>query len=981
VDARWIEPWHEGLLKGGAVRAAEIGSRLARADIVVLLMSRELLASDARKSFEPLLGRQQAGTLRVVPVILSACGWKSGVLAGLEPLPKSKESVSRFSTRDDAWQEVADELKRLVASLHLEVERPPVDHSAPPSSNNLELDITKALLDRPLPRLPGSTRTLDLERCYIKLALRPETAGRERERHIILRHRLESGDWEALESLNRSGRLEVDDALARHTRLVVLGDPGSGKTTLLMHLLQREHSRLEAEEPARLALYVPLRELASRLIRADRSSGHPAGRAAPLAEPGAAPLFQTPLGDLVDALLERVAYLPDAEVRRTVEAALNAGRLLVLLDGLDEAPENSRAPIKRWVESLLLQLKHRGPRPTRASPRENLAVLTCRVMAWHGPISQGETIFEVAPLSDDDTWEFIANHFGEERRAQGRSLFEKLQNNHSRVRELGRNPLLLGLLCLFYEENSDLPRRREELYSEIINSLLRKWGQRELRVKAGEKERALEALAWAGFQHPERPLSLEEAEEVLEPLVLLDRDRCPASLEVAMRELTEDSGLLVELDIERYAFLHLTFQEFFVARRLVKDGWGAAVEVHAADDRWAEVWRLLAALLADAGPMLVALARAGASRGLLEAASRDATAMGGHAWPLLWEIGPQARVPFNFPPHSMLGTCLRGRVEERGRSLAEALVELERGAGPDTLRELYLRVIGEDVRLRAEEGRRVDPVVMYVALSHLERWVSRELPGTDEVEDRLHGWRGPRLEAGELVDIPEGTFTMGSDESGEEQPAHQVQVTRFQMGRYPVTNEAYAAYDPSHLEAVRKRQFSEPRQPVIEVSWYDAWVYACWRGGRLPTEAEWEYAARGPNGRRYPWGDDDPTPELANYNASEIGCTTPVGNHPKGASWCGCEELAGNVWEWCADAWHEDYVSAPVDGSAWMSDDDQALRVVRGGSWVGDAVWLRGAYRGRWHPRNWNGNRGFRVVLSAVSPAVPSAARSLAIES
>jgi len=979
TDTGWLEPWHEGLLEGGAFRAEEISSRLQRADIVVLLMSRDLLASDAKDAFTPLLSRQQANTLRVVPVILSACGWKSTVLSGLEPLPRSKEWVIKFSAREEAWQEVADELKRLVTSLNLQADPVRDAPSSPPSSGNLELDITQALLDRPLPRLPGSRKALDLERCYVKLTLRPETAGREREPHYILRQKREAGDREALEAFTRGERLEVDDALTRYPRLVVLGDPGSGKTTLLMHLLQREHSRIEAGGPARLPLYVPLRELAARLTRSDPGSGHAAGY------PGSSDAgleteasSMKPLGILIDALLEHASYLDGTEVRRTVEAALLEGRLLVLLDGLDEVPEPCREPIKRWAENLLKQLRHRGPKRSGTSAAGNQAVLTCRVMAWHGAISQGEAVFEVAPFSDEDIGAFIDHHFEDGRKAQGRSLFEKLQNNHSRVRELGRTPLLLALLCLFYEERSELPQRREELYGEIVNSLLRKWDrekfgkrERELRVKAGEKERGLEALAWAAFQHPERPLSLEEVERELEPLALLDRDRQPASLETVMRELTEDSGLLVELDDERYAFLHLTFQEYFVALRLSKGDWSAEVERHASDDRWAEVWRLLAAILADAGPLLTALARAGALRNLLEAASRDARSVGGSAWLELWETGKRARIPFEHPPHSALGACLRGRMEERSRSLVDAFVELERAASAGALRGLYGQVLSEDMRLWREEGRRMDPVVMYVALNHLERWVARELPGTDEVEDWLEAWRGPDLDSGALLAVPEGTFTMGTDKSGVEQPPRLVHVAAFRMGRYPVTNEAYAVYDPSHLDAVRERQreFSEQLQPVIEVSWYDAWVYARWQGGRLPTEAEWEYAARGTEGRRYPWGDQEPTPELANYDASKIGRPTPVGSYPKGVSWCGIEDLAGNVWEWCADHWHDNYVDAPVDGSARMSDDDRARRVIRGGCGNGDAGWLCGAFRNRGHPWNGDGSQGFRVVLSAVSPA------------
>ncbi len=136
-------------------------------------------------------------------------------------------------------------------------------------------------------------------------------------------------------------------------------------------------------------------------------------------------------------------------------------------------------------------------------------------------------------------------------------------------------------------------------------------------------------------------------------------------------------------------------------------------------------------------------------------------------------------------------------------------------------------------------------------------------------------------------------------------------------------------------------------------------------GMTLPSEAQWEYAARGPEGRRYPWGDDPPSPDLANYGESGIGRTTPVGQYPEGASWVGALDMAGNVWEWCEDAWHESYQGAPDDGGAWITDNKDALRVVRGGGWVNVADWVRSAYRLRRLVGYRYRFRGFRVLLAA----------------
>jgi formylglycine-generating enzyme required for sulfatase activity len=167
-----------------------------------------------------------------------------------------------------------------------------------------------------------------------------------------------------------------------------------------------------------------------------------------------------------------------------------------------------------------------------------------------------------------------------------------------------------------------------------------------------------------------------------------------------------------------------------------------------------------------------------------------------------------------------------------------------------------------------------------------------------------------------MLRVPGGTFTMGADVGGEEDehPAHAVTVASFWLDRTEVTNEAYSACvragkcrpaDPrvaSRSRAGPDERFRGPRQPVVGVSWDDATAYCAFVGKRLPTEAEWERAARGDDGRTYPWGNEKPTPERAVYGRSfGVGSTDDVGTHPAGRGPYGHEDLAGNVWEWTAD--------------------------------------------------------------------------------
>lgn len=173
----------------------------------------------------------------------------------------------------------------------------------------------------------------------------------------------------------------------------------------------------------------------------------------------------------------------------------------------------------------------------------------------------------------------------------------------------------------------------------------------------------------------------------------------------------------------------------------------------------------------------------------------------------------------------------------------------------------------------------------------------------------------------EWVKVPAGSFLMGSPEGegyDDEHPQHEVTFKKpFWIMKTPVTNEVYLRFCDAtgtpYPSLAKATHFNDPRHPVVCVSWHDAQAFVAWfnetyaeelgpnREVRLPTEEEWEYAARGPENRRYPWGDNPPTPELACYWDSKRNGPAIVGSYPKGASWCGALDLAGNVWEWCED--------------------------------------------------------------------------------
>ena len=214
---------------------------------------------------------------------------------------------------------------------------------------------------------------------------------------------------------------------------------------------------------------------------------------------------------------------------------------------------------------------------------------------------------------------------------------------------------------------------------------------------------------------------------------------------------------------------------------------------------------------------------------------------------------------------------------------------------------------------------------------------------------------------------------MGSPEGhgkDDERPQHEVKIAPFYLGCYPVTNEEYALFlqanpDVQKPKYLADRRFNPKRRPVGGVSWRDAQRFCEWSGGRLPSEAEWEYAARAGTTTDYWWG-DDPGTNHANYVDSGSSWrgkqTSPVGSFEPNPF--GLYDTAGNVWEWVQDAWHGDYQGAPTDGSAWDADDTEGVnRVLRGGSWIGRAGYVRSACRYGFEPDARFVNFGFRLAI------------------
>ena len=242
-------------------------------------------------------------------------------------------------------------------------------------------------------------------------------------------------------------------------------------------------------------------------------------------------------------------------------------------------------------------------------------------------------------------------------------------------------------------------------------------------------------------------------------------------------------------------------------------------------------------------------------------------------------------------------------------------------------------------------------------------------PGNKQEKSRLgHCLAVNAKDSSILVRIPAGEFEMG-DGQDSDTPKHRIELSEYWIGVYCVTNRQYGKFvsETKHRapdnSLWQKSELSD--HPVTNVSWDDGAAYAKWAGLSLPTEAQWEKAARGPKGLIYPWGDEWDQSRCRNSTNKGSGTTPAVWEYPNGTSGYGTLQQSGNVWEWCAD-WYEDSYYGKSPAKDPVGPDSGSDRVGRGGSWDNVvASGFRGSRRGGDGPAYRSGRRGFRLVRNS----------------
>ena len=792
-----------------------------------------------------------------------------------------------------------------------------------------------------IPQLRNITSELSLEEVYVPLLARPEipdgetwerrVAGRGFDKSII--------PEEAMQEMGRgmsAAPMQIEEALREKTRVIVLGDPGSGKSTMLKYLALR----LAKDNDAPLPILLPLNAYAKALLQKEIN-------------------LQAYLAEYFAARAEGVASLAPL-----FKEAIERGKAVILLDGLDEVQSN-RAALVQKVEAFTDEVVLRG----------NRVLVTSRIVGYRDASLSAKnwslfTLLDFTPEAIETfagKWclAFEKGTLGDTpearkgAKAEEQSLLEALKNN-SGVARLASNPLLLTILALIKRQGVELPKSRIKLYDRYLETLIEAWN----RASALDKSAGRESLDYEATLEALGPLALRIREE--NPTAGLVSARQlqgwlaeyymgeqwgmkPGPAREKAREFLESvrkySNLLVERGEGQYGFIHLTFEEALAAYGLVSAGQVdrsktfAYIQDHLTDPAWRETILL--------------------SVGVAGLINRQPLAAGEIARAILKMKCGSEHTGYNI---LLAGACL----EDVG----------EGGLGRAAAAEI------QSALMEALGNRSLPPAV--------QRDAGFSLARTGWIPNDLDAW----------VDIPAGEFLYG-----DEKQKAKIE-TPFAIQKYPVTNLQFkrfmddSGYDRQEFwsadgwswrigtydtkatgstkeylsrRPVEKRhepyfwhdeKWNNPLAPVVGVTWFEAEAFGNWlakqlgRPVRLPTEQEWERAARGVDGREYVWGDK--------FDRNKINCaafwkqddeasyafdmdtagTSMVGQFKDGNTPEGISDLSGNVWEWTNSWWEK----------------EQTNRVVRGGSWSDLRWYVRCASRLRYVPDLFGNTVGFRFV-------------------
>ena len=860
-------------------------------------------------------------------------------------------------------------------------------------------------------RCEGETRQadpLEISRAFIHLDL--QKRGFFDEQDFVFAHKSRTrGEDED----KRQNVISTRDVLKHGKKIILTGGPGCGKSTVLQALawvfstalLNDSYQAVSSlfslpkdgtsEVVIPMPILIPLARYADFVAKLDAKDDHS-------------------LAAYISHYLreKQVAFdLPDDFFAALMKK--NAP-IILLLDGLDEVVEiDTRAEIAHAIDDL-------------AKSRENLRmVVTCRSAAYIGRATLSANRFEhlvVLPLNNAQTQAMVQQAYGDifaDRPADRDDSIRRLLGGIRELEEQRRqrmgnayepfvdSPLIVRMLLIVDYNDRKLPNQRALLYERVIANMISPDFHRDdhvitlLNRQIGERHiELMRVVAFAMHSAGEKQgkfIAKDQLKRALKDARSFDDDAIDAFIRLINRRdtlLSERGGV--------YRFIHLSFQEHLAAQyiRLVKGDEGGlksiASYLHQADASgtppvlqswWREPILLIVGQFGEAERaenFLRELARVSPDAATLHLACLEIAATA-------WQEIPRGR-------------------EAARKEIADKLAS--------AFRDVNVISRAKPAVLRAAAGR---------ALARLG----------DPREEVM------KVEAMKFCFVPAGPFDMGSDNTDElalsrENPLREnVEVPAFWISQHPISNAQFAQFvkaggynKPEYwveAKAVGYRfdgphdygePYSLPNHPAVGITWFEALAFTRWltetqtlrgRGlmAALPSETEWEKAARGgharmrqpkvediggiasgmplgvemliepaPNRRIYPWGNDKPDDTRANFDGAGINSTSALGCFPLGASPYGCQDMSGNVWEWCFTKWQDNYEHYREDEAFNKEVFKDDRRVVRGGSYFFNLRGVRCAYRDRSAVDNFYDVIGFRIVLRSHLPLISDALNS-----
>ncbi len=803
---------------------------------------------------------------------------------------------------------------------------------------------------RGIERRERQVLSLTIEDVYVSLqaAVRPQ---RQRPARRGTRQQAE----EMLREEEQIQTIDMAQLLALGRRLAIIGGPGSGKTTFLRIIVSTLAQALRSGESGAVARTLGLHDDLPLPIFVSLSDYNRYRRGH---ENAADPRQGTLTSFITHTLIRQEAALslPADFFQRLL---IQGQRCIVLLDGLDEvADERERALVRGAVENLAA---NQGIRYLLVTSRSR-AYRESAVLAEEFRVAEVQpmTLEQAQALAARWCWAAYDETQAEREAESLQRAIAGLEGLRQQRGEPGlvTSPLMVTIVAIVHYNQRRLPDERAKLYERCVEVLLAEsykppseamfalveWG--------GDETEKRNLLAWLAFcmmtAGAESGRSVAEAQLRRWLTPQLARRFAPAVVEqrlgLFVQAMRERGSLLDERD-GVYQFIHLTFQEFLCAVYLVDsvreiDG---MADVFCQEGRLADSWWRETLLL---------------TVGYLGLRSTEA-------------------------PLTLIAALV-----ERSAHSAQALAALEvtsaafleqNGADPVTRELLVKRLVAH----LTDPADRNTPLLRAAAGRVLGRLVDPR-QGVGVVT--RHGVSLPDIA---WIDIPAGPFVMGGKESytgGRQFTCHLI-TESYRIARYPVTVAQYDCFvraggytekgwwteagwawreEGGVIGPQREREvFQTSNHPVVGVSWYEAVAYCGWLSDalgyrvELPSEAQWERAARHTDGRIYPWSGEFSS-ERCNMKDTGIGATSAVGIFPGGNAECGAADMAGNVWEWCRTVWLDDYTEYAQRVNDDLTEGDR--RVLRGGSFSPDRNLVRCAVRLRASPVYGSGNLGFRLL-------------------